>query len=163
MQKRLAFWVHVISFPVSLMYKRQVHADMYVHMTHVCWHTEDLETLVRSSSTPSLRNSSSDETPSSPCMKNAEPKGLQLQFPKNTLTQGQVKVDAFFLFIFFYNFQNSQVNKIDFDYLNELSITWHHIWVNDCSPTNISSGWVNWLILNFYKLTGIIWNHTNKP
>ncbi|MCJ8743369.1 hypothetical protein PDJAM_G00093150 [Pangasius djambal] len=51
--------------------------------------TEVLETQVRSSSTPSQHNSSSDGSPNSPTMKSAEPKGFQLQ--KDTLTPGQVK------------------------------------------------------------------------
>ncbi|XP_060759219.1 cilia- and flagella-associated protein 54 [Neoarius graeffei] len=53
--------------------------------------TEDLETQVRSSSTPRSCNSSSDESPSSPSMKSVEPKNLQLQLQKDTLTPGQIK------------------------------------------------------------------------
>ncbi|KAB5542294.1 hypothetical protein PHYPO_G00089970 [Pangasianodon hypophthalmus] len=53
--------------------------------------TEVLETQVRSSITPSLRDSSSDGSPSSPSMTNEEPKDLQLQLQKDTLTPGQVK------------------------------------------------------------------------
>ncbi|KAK3544197.1 hypothetical protein QTP86_008341 [Hemibagrus guttatus] len=50
-----------------------------------------LEAQVRSSSSSSLHNSASDNSPSSPSMKSTEPKGLQLHFQKDILTPGQVK------------------------------------------------------------------------
>lgn len=78
-----------------------IYSNIYVHMRV---DTEGLETHVRSSSTPNLCNSSSDESPSGPSMKSVEPKGLQLQLQKDTLTLGQVKVNTLF-------FQNSQIFK----------------------------------------------------